>query len=94
MTVKEKLEKEITELKQKCEVVRKGLFFTEDGKKKSYLNADEWVDVWRNRTVYLINDIKLISVDPKSEYSEPCLRFIIAFEDDNSEYIDVYLPEK
>ena len=94
MTVKEKLEKEIAELKQKCELIRKGLFLTENGTRKSYLNADEWVDIWRNRTAYLINDIRLLSVEPKSEYFKPCLRFIIAFEDDNSEYIDVYLPEE
>lgn len=93
MTQKEKLEKEISELKEKCEKFRNKIFFTNDGKKKDHFNANEWLDIQQNRTKYLIHKIELLSVNPKTEYSNPYLRFIIEFEDSSSELTEVDLPE-
>lgn len=89
MTQKEKLEKDIKELQQKCEAARNEIFA--DGVRK--WNADKWLDVWYRQGELMIHDIRLLSVEPKREYSEPCLRFIIKFEDEQTEFIDVDLPE-
>jgi hypothetical protein len=89
MTQKERLEQDIKELQQKCKAARNEIIA--DGVRN--WNADKWLDVWYRKGELMIHDIRLLSVEPKREYIEPCLRFIIEFEDGQTEFINVNLPE-
>ena len=87
MTQKDRLVKEMAELDEKCRSFENKIFY-EGNKEKRSLTSDEWLDIWTHRSKYLINRIELMSVEPKSEYAESCLRFIVEFENGDTRFID------
>lgn len=77
MTMMDKLEAKIADLKEKCEAQRKHIEKNFNGTYK------EVIDLSHNRTDYLICDISLL------KFSEDSIDFIIEFEDGQTQSLHI-----
>ena len=81
MTMREKLEKELKELAEKCEAQRCII-------EKNFNNTYEDVlDLNTNRSRYLVSEIKLLNFDKEF------ITFIVEFEDGQDSYLRI-TPDK
>lgn len=77
MTMMDKLETEITDLKEKCEAQREQIEKNFNGTYKEVL------DLNLNRTKYLIYDIRLLG------FFKDSIDFIIEFEDGQTQFLHI-----
>lgn len=77
MTMMDKLETEITDLKEKCEAQREQIEKNFNGTYKEVL------DLNLNRTKYLIYDIRLL------RFFKDSIDFIIEFEDGQTQFLHI-----
>ncbi len=77
MTMIEKLENEMKELREKCEAQREVI-------EKNFSNTyKDVLDLNVNRSDYLIHDIRLLN------FYEDSIIFIVEFEDGKTSYLDI-----